>query len=214
MRKLIFWITGSALALLLLTSLIGTLLLMAEPLPDAQTWFQSGDQFYSKSEGFRQTVTNVDKDQLTVLLEIDPHAPGPPEHQHLGFDETFEVSKGVLSIRVNGVVKQVPAGEKITIARGVLHQPFNETDSIVVVNGAGEGMGMPVQFGWYLAQLYPLMDTHGPMSGKVLQQISVWGEAFDSWPAGPPLPAQRMVRHILAPFARLAGVRKTPFPKS
>ncbi|TAE50194.1 MAG: cupin domain-containing protein [Bacteroidetes bacterium] len=213
MRKRIFWILGGLAALLLVAVLTGSLLLLSEPLPDARNWFRPGDSFYSQSEGFRQTISTIGTEQLYVRLELDPHAAGPPEHQHLGFDETFQVSEGVLSILVNGEKKQVRAGETITVPRGVAHRPFNETDSVVVVKGMGEGVGIPVQFAWHLSQLYPLMDTHGPMSGRVLQQVSVWGESFDSWPAGPPLPAQRMLRKVLAPFARLAGVRKTPFPK-
>ena len=63
-------------------------------------YFKPGDTFNSISEGFNQTVLSQDGDWLGLHLEVQPHAPGPLEHIHNDFDETFTVKHGVLKLLV------------------------------------------------------------------------------------------------------------------
>jgi quercetin dioxygenase-like cupin family protein len=181
---------------------------------DYSSYFKPGDQLNSVSEGFHQTIISVDGEWVDGQLEIKPHAEGPPEHIHTEFDETFTVKEGVLSVLINGELKTVKAGESIFIPKGTPHKPFNETDQRVVVSNNGPGKSIPAKFAYYLKQLYPYMDSMGesPSTLKMMMQMSVYGNEMDTWIVGPPIAAQKAMRFILAPTARLFGFRNEYSP--
>jgi mannose-6-phosphate isomerase-like protein (cupin superfamily) len=180
------------------------------------TYFKPGDTFNSITEGFNQTVLSQDGEWLNVHLEIQPHAPGPPEHVHNDFDETFIVKQGVLSILVNGEVKTVKAGESYHIPKGTPHKPFSESDQIVIVEAKDNSKNLPAKFAYFLKQFYPFVDSMGqnPNSFKILMQMSVYGNDMDTWIVGPPIAAQKILRFILAPTARLFGYKNYYEPKA
>src|SRR5919106_1561967 len=74
------------------------LVIFPEKKPEVSTYFKPGQQFYSKSEGFKQTVLKQENQHVFCSLEIEPFAGGPPKHIHTNFDEQFEVSNGELSV--------------------------------------------------------------------------------------------------------------------
>ena len=94
--------------------------------PDLADYFNSGDKFHSKSEGFDQTILWQKDGWVRLSLTIEPKGDGPPEHIHTSLDETFTVKEGVLSIWVNGEKKTLQKGESITVTKGTRHRPFNE----------------------------------------------------------------------------------------
>jgi mannose-6-phosphate isomerase-like protein (cupin superfamily) len=53
--------------------------------------------------------------------------PGPPLHVHPGFDEVFVVLDGTLSVRVDGDVSEVGAGETAFVEGAVPHTFANES---------------------------------------------------------------------------------------
>jgi mannose-6-phosphate isomerase-like protein (cupin superfamily) len=173
------------------------------------TYFQRGDTFNSISEGFNQTVLSQNGEWLAIHLEVQPHAPGPPEHIHNDFDETFTVKEGVLSMLVNGQLKMIRPGESFFIPKGTPHKPFNETDQIVIVEDSGNGKNLPARFAYFLKQFYPFVDKMGnnPNNFSILMQMSVYGDDMDTWIAGPPIGVQKVLRFVLAPTARLVGYK-------
>lgn len=173
------------------------------------TYFTPGDQFNSTAEGFDQTIVSLDHELLNSRLVVHPHAPGPPEHVHTEFDETFTVKEGTLSILVNGEHKTVKAGESVFIPRGTPHKPFNESDQIVIVENKDGAKTFPVKFAYYLKQLYPVIDEMGenPNMAKLVMQMSIYGNEMDTWMAGPPIGVQKAMRFILSPTARLMGYK-------
>ena len=64
-----------------------------------------------------------------VLLELEAHyKPGsqyPPEHFHPRQDEHFEVFKGNVDVRLNGVQRTYSAGQSFDIPRGTVHTSRN-----------------------------------------------------------------------------------------
>ncbi len=54
------------------------------------------------------------------LLELVPHAAGPPQYLHYSFDESGMVIQGTFSVKVKGQVMKVSAGEKVLLPRGGL----------------------------------------------------------------------------------------------
>jgi hypothetical protein len=177
--------------------------------PDYANYFKPGDKLYSKFEGFDQTVISINGDWMNTRLEVAPGAAGPPEHFHADFEERFTVTKGTLSILVNGEKKTLKAGETLSIPPMTRHKPFNETNETVVVEGDRPNI-LPVKFGYALSQLYGFMDQYpnGPSTPAMLMQLSVYGNDADSWIAdGPSLNTQKAMRVIMAPTARLLGYK-------
>jgi mannose-6-phosphate isomerase-like protein (cupin superfamily) len=177
--------------------------------PDLSTYFQPGDRFASRFEGFDQTVLATDGVWLHTRLDVAPYAPGPPEHFHEAFAETFTVKKGTISILIDGEKRTLRAGESITIPPMARHKPFNETGETVVIESE-DPRTLPVEFGFALTQLYGFMDgfENGPPISQMLMRLSVFGEDADSWIAqGPPLIVQKAMRVTMKPVARLAGYK-------
>lgn len=171
--------------------------------------FKPGDQLNSTAEGFYQTVVSLEDEWVDTRLVIQPHAPGPPEHVHTEFDESFTVKEGVLSVLVNGEHKLVKAGESVFIPRGTAHKPFNESDEPVIVENKDGKKSFPTKFAYYLKQLYPVIDDMGKDINmlKLTMQMSVYGNDMDTWIAGPPIGVQKAIRFTLAPTARLLGYK-------
>jgi mannose-6-phosphate isomerase-like protein (cupin superfamily) len=184
------------------------LVIFPEDKPDVGTYFQPGQVFYSKAEGFRQRVLKQEAGQVHCSLEIEPFAPGPPKHIHADFDEYFRISNGQLSVWVDGQVKQLRPGETLFIPKGTPHQPYNETAETIHCDGS---FAFPEAFAFQLTQVYGAMD-HTPGFGKspatVLQMALFTTSGFDSYIAeGPPVPVQKTLIFLITPLARLLGYR-------
>lgn len=174
--------------------------------PDYQSSLTNNERFSSKVEGFSQEIKKVDNGWVHLKVSMSPHAAGPPEHIHENFDEYFVVEQGTASILVNGKKLLLKAGEHILIPKGTPHKPFNETDEIVVLNDvSNEHPTIPTEFAYGLTKLYPTMDKFGADSPKVLLQLAALGNKTDTWVAQAPLSAQKVVRWLLGPTARLLG---------
>jgi mannose-6-phosphate isomerase-like protein (cupin superfamily) len=172
---------------------------------DLADYFTPGDRFGSRAEGFHQTVLGVNGGYLHTRLEIMPHAAGPPEHVHESFEEKFTVKEGRVSFLVGGEKKVLGSGESMTIPPMTPHKPFNETDQIAVVQSDEDVRSLPIQFGYYLSQMYPIMDKEGGNLDMILQ-LSAFGNGMDSWLAGGlPIAIQKAMRVGLEPTARLLG---------
>lgn len=181
-----------------------------EPEPDYASYFGEGKQFYSKLEGFKQQVLNLQNDHVMLEITLDPHAAGPPQHVHETFDEKFTVVEGTLSIMLMGQKQRFTVGQTVTIPKGAAHKPFNETDTKVVLRTPAPGLPQAFVFG--LSQLYGYWDAAPANSKppKILLALSVLGDSFDSYPTenAPPKPMLKLLKLVLAPTARLLGYTK------
>lgn len=201
-----FGLTGF-LAAYLLCGIVLDRYVWVAPKPDLSNYFQPGDRFVSRFEGFEQTVLSVKDGWLHTRLDVAPYAAGPPEHFHEAFAETFTVKSGTMSILVNGEKRTLRAGETLTVPPMTRHKPFNETGETVVIESDDEKT-LPVEFGYILTQLYGFMDRYpnGPNAPQMMMQLSVYGDLADSYLAeGPPLSVQKAMRVAMAPTARLVG---------
>ena len=203
-----------ALFLLVLIYLVGGAVLdqwiFPEPPPDESYYPPVGYVFASEAEGFDQRILKREGGLFWLELTLRPNAPGPPEHIHTSFPEKFIVAEGTLSLLADGEVQELGPSETFLVRPGVPHKPFNQTDQPVVVRGPlTEGYGIPEPFSVFLTQVYGFFDED-PANGKpprVLLQMSRFSPRYDSWLAGPPLFAQRLLFQIIGPTARLLGYR-------
>lgn len=135
---------------------------------------------------------------------------GPPEHYHVGYDETFEVLSGELTVVVDGTPHRVSAGDSHTVPAGTVHKPRYDGDTFAAAIGTVRPPGKTLQiietiFG--LAHEGKLDDSGQP---GVLQGM-VWTEelADDSVFMSPPPSVTRPLATVLAPIGRRLGYQPT-----
>jgi quercetin dioxygenase-like cupin family protein len=123
-------------------------------------------------------------------LEVEgtwgPDGTPPPKHFHPAQDERFEVLEGVLTARVDGVERELRAGDALDVPRGAVHQMWNAGDVPVralwrtspagrtaewfaAIDGVrrsgrvdGNGMPGPLAFGVYLTEYRDVFRLAGP----------------------------------------------------
>jgi mannose-6-phosphate isomerase-like protein (cupin superfamily) len=171
----------------------------------SSNYFAQNQVLRSNVEGFEIDIMKVENANCYAKVTMKPHADGPPLHIHETFDEVFKVAKGKASIFINGEKKTLQIGEQIVIPRGTPHKPFNETDeTVILMDSTQQNATMPVLFAYGLSRLYPAMDKIGSAnSPKVMFQLAAQGNSFDTWIADAPIPAQKVIRWLLGPTARL-----------
>ncbi|MES2747660.1 MAG: cupin domain-containing protein [Bacteroidota bacterium] len=184
------------------------LVIFPEKKPDVKTYFKPGQTFYSKSEGFKQTVIKQENGHVYCSLEVEPFADGPPKHVHSNFDEQFEIANGELTLWIDGKIVKLHPGEKVFVPRGTPHQPYNETADTIHIKGSAD---FPEKFAYYLTQVYGVMDNT-PGFGKspeTVFQMALFGSAgFDSYLVeGPPVAIQKVTGFFLTPLIRLVGYK-------
>ena len=191
--------------------LIGNLfhrVIFPEKKPAVANYFRPGQEFYSKAESFRQNVIKQEDGFVFGYLEVEPFAPGPPKHIHDGFDETFQIENGELTVWINGTIKKLHPGETLFIPRGTPHQPYNETADTIRVKGA---FAFPEKFAYHLSQVYGFMDDNPDFakSPKTIFQMAMFQQAgFDSYVAdGPPVFIQKAIGFVANPVSRLFGIK-------
>jgi len=183
-------------------------IIFPEKKPGIATWFKPGQQLYSKTEGFRQTVIKQENGYVHCTLEMEPYAAGPPKHIHTGFDETFQIENGELTVWVNGGIHKIRPGEVLPIPKGVPHKPYNETGDTIRLKGA---FAFPEKFAFNLAQAYGVMDDQPgfEQAPDIAFRMALFQtNGFDSYIAdGPPVFIQKAMGFALAPALRLFGYR-------
>lgn len=199
-----------ALAILLGYLLIGYvlhLIIFPEKKPDLTRYFSPGDTFYSKVEGFKQTVVKQESGEVHCHVELDPHAPGPPEHIHTGFDEMVEIENGEVHLKYAGEERILKSGEAFLIKKGIPHKFWNTSNETIRVKGT---MAFPEKFAFTLSQVYGYMDANPSFnkSKSMIFQITMMQQVgFDSYIAGPPVFMQKFIGFITTPLSRLAGLK-------
>ena len=152
MKKILLWGTASLLVYVGGGALLHWVI-FAEPSPPAHLHPTVGDTFESTWEGVRQTVQKHEEGRLFVEVQVAPGAAGPPEHIHLGFDETLTVQSGTLTVLVDGETQLLGPGQSVPVPAGTAHTFRNETDEPVVGTG-----WLPEEFAFFLSQMYGFID--------------------------------------------------------
>lgn len=209
MKKLLLGISGFVLAYIP----VGTLLdkvIFPEAEPSSDYYPREGQMFFSKTEGFYQTILKRENGLVWLELVLEPFAPGPPEHIHTALPENFIVAEGTLSLLVNGEKKLLRPGESLLVNPGTPHKPFNETDSRVVIKPPlTSEYALPEQFTVFLTQAYGFFDESESNSQppNVLLQMSRFSPKYELWLASPSIPLQKTFFFLISPTARLLGYR-------
>ena len=71
--------------------------------------------------------SNTDNRIGTVVLQLPPHTPGPPEHWHEMHDETFFVTKGVVRFHTGEKTIDAKVGDYVVVPPTATHTFENAT---------------------------------------------------------------------------------------
>lgn len=176
--------------------------------PKLDGYFTPGQTFSSKMEGVTQTIIKQVGDKVYSEVTLAPGSVGPPEHLHISFNESATITKGTLTVKLNNEVAELEAGSRINFPRGQYHTFSNKTNSEVVITCDKEDDYIPVSFAYSLAQFYPLMDSNSKLKMvHLIFKMSMFGDLFDSYVVDAPVNAQKTIKTILRPYARILGYK-------
>lgn len=145
-------------------------------------------------------------------LEIESswrgHSVEPAAHYHPSQTETFTVRQGTLTIRLNGQVRQLQAGEQLVIRPGEVHSMWNAGDEIAVANWKTEPALRTEEF---LRTMFGLAhDGHtGPSGAPPFLQAALTVRRYTAEfrLVKPSRLVQQLVFGGLGAIARLRGMR-------
>ena len=94
-----------------------------------------GDQLIRKSSGERYVLNSSGLGENAGYFGLDyflsPHASGPPSHSHDDEDEIIEIVSGRLHFEIDGLKRELTAGDTVRLKAGTVHGFRNETDQEV-----------------------------------------------------------------------------------
>ncbi|WP_424018688.1 cupin domain-containing protein [Halorientalis pallida] len=138
---------------------------------------------------------------------------GPPEHYHVGYEESFEVLRGEFRFEVDGDVRHATAGDELTVPEEVPHTFRNVGDGIGVTVTTTRPAGQTQDV---ITTLYGLahegkLDEDaqpGLLQGLAMTAATSDDTVFTSPPPAVTIP----VATVLGPVANALGYRAT-YPK-
>lgn len=163
---------------------------------------QSGDEFE-----FLETAKSSNGKRVVLRYKVKQKGEFVPNHFHVLQDETFEITKGSLTVWKDGKTFEVSAGNKITLEKGIKHNHYNNSDEtleyIHIVEPA-------LDFDYLLENIIGLtIDGKMPNGKAGLVQELVTLKYLDSksYLADIPVGIQNLLMNTIAPIARLFGKR-------
>lgn len=169
---------------------------------------KQGAVYENPVTGERMEVLERTEERLLIDFLIAPGGAVPLEHIHPGSSEGFRVLRGRLMLSIDGRVSTAGPGDHHVVPSGVSHAWWNsgETEAHLELE-----VRPPGRFGAVISTMFQLArDGETDAAGKpsLLQLALMANELRDTArPSSPPLPVQRVIFGVLAPIARLRGLR-------
>jgi quercetin dioxygenase-like cupin family protein len=178
---------------------------------------EPGDELKNPITGqdlvFRRTTAQTGGELLEVEAAWAPDSAEPVEHFHPRQEERFRVLEGTLTVRLEGDVRELRAGDELVVPAGARHAMWN--------SGAGRARAswetrpalrteafFEAVWGLASAGKVDAKGAPGPLQGAVLMR-----EYRDEFRlASPPAPVQAVAFRVLAPIGRLLGRSAHPGP--
>jgi quercetin dioxygenase-like cupin family protein len=160
---------------------------------------------------WRKTAQDTNGELVQFDLFVRPHGFVVVEHVHLIQQESFEIIKGVVSLRVNGRELTAGPGEKVVIPSGTPHKWWNASDEelhvVVEVQPAGTfEPAMETMFG---------LARDGKTNKKGMPnplQLAALSLEADGYAVSIPRPIQTVLLNVLGSVGKLLGY-KARYPK-
>ena len=159
---------------------------------------------------FLQTSGDTHGELLEMETTYQAHSLEPPHHFHPYQVEDFTVLSGQVSVRIDGQVQILKAGDTLHIPIGKSHSMWNASDYKAVVNWK---VRPALQTEFMLETITGLaIDGKTNEQGRPnLLQVALLFIKFSNEfrLASPPVVVQRILFNILKPIALLLGYRDT-----
>lgn len=156
---------------------------------------------------FLETAADTDGQRVTLKATINSKGQLVPKHFHVLQDESFEVVSGQLTVWLDGEIKTLTAGEKITLPKNTPHNHYNDED---VPLSYIHTVTPALDFDFLIENLIGLAADGKSKNGKYgLVQELVTLKYLDgkTYLADIPLGLQKILMHTIAPVGRLFGYR-------
>ena len=165
---------------------------------------------------WRKTAKDTGGELLQGDLMVQPHGFVAAEHIHPLQEEHFEIVSGNIKFRINGIERELHAGETATIPPGTPHLWWNDGDqeAHVLVE-----FRPALRFEEFLETFFGLAQA-GKVDKKTgLPNLLVMALVFQEfkneiYPAQPPVVVQRVLFGLLGAIGRLCGYQSVyPYPR-
>lgn len=163
---------------------------------------QTGDVFE-----FLETSADSDGKRVVIRSTVNTKGELVPNHFHALQDETFSVESGTLTVRLDGGLREIRAGESITLKKNIPHNHFNTGDEPVVYVHTTEPA---LDFEFFIQNLVGLASDGKMPGGKssLAQQLTTLrGMQSKAFLADIPMGPQKFMLAVVPPIARLFGVK-------
>lgn len=162
---------------------------------------------------FLKTAKDTDGQLLEMESVYAPRSLEPFAHYHPAQEEDFTVIEGVLSVKMNGVLRLYKANDRFKVPKGTVHSMWNASAGRTVINWQVR----PALNTEYLLETTTGLVNDGKTAanGKPgLLQIALIANRYAGVfrLAKPPYAVQRILFALLTPLARVAGY-KAVYPK-
>jgi quercetin dioxygenase-like cupin family protein len=171
-----------------------------------------GQSISNSKTGERITWIETFKDsngkRLVFDFSVAPKGKLPVVHFHPKQTETFEINSGKFCIKVGKELKQLNAGDKFMVDKGIPHQWWNPSDTQTAEMKVTFEPALNTEV--FLEQFFGLSNngkTKVDGTPAFLQIMAMTNE-YEIYVAGPPLPIQKFLGFTLGRIARLLGYKK------
>ncbi|GAA4465519.1 hypothetical protein GCM10023189_46250 [Nibrella saemangeumensis] len=159
---------------------------------------------------FIQTSRDTRGRLLEMESTYNPHSTEPVAHYHPQQDEAFTVLAGALTVRINGTLTALKAGDTLHIPKNTIHSMWNNGDQPAVVNWQVR----PALNTEFLLESGMRLASDGKTKADgtppLLQAVVLVHQFRNEYRlAKPPYAVQRLLFPILAAIGRLLGYRAT-----
>jgi quercetin dioxygenase-like cupin family protein len=170
-----------------------------------------GKQVFNPQTGqhirFLKTARHTSGQLLEMETTYDPFSKEPLTHYHPRQEEDFTVIAGELTVKINGELRILKAGDKLHIPQHTHHAMWNNSSQTTVVNWQVR----PALDTEYLLETANGLAADGKINAakpSLLQTailLNKFGQVFRL--SKPPAAVQKILFCMLTPFAWLAGYR-------
>jgi quercetin dioxygenase-like cupin family protein len=147
---------------------------------------------------FTETAAESGGARHVQQARYPPRSPKPPYHRHPNQDERFTILEGALRFHIDGVDREIKAGEALDVPRGAFHYARNPHDTAAVVTWETRPALRTADF---------FMKMSRAMKGRakpgLVDAMAILREYRDEFQLAKPHPlVQRILFTCVAPFGR------------
>lgn len=157
---------------------------------------------------FLQTRKDTDGTLLEMEARYDPQSKEPAPHYHPHQAEDFTIVSGSMTVRMDGALRVLQAGDTLHIPQGKVHSMWNNSDAPAIINWKVQ----PAMETEYFLETVIGLAADGKTDAKGrpgLLQVALMANRYAPVfrLAKPPFVVQRIVFLLLTPLAYLRGYR-------